>query len=861
MSDSAKSLRQTLAGSLTLSAAERDHLLGSLTEAHPEWAESIDTFVHSVVEQPLKAGAGVSLSELSQTLPACSAAEALPNSDGLLPRDTDEFHFVGLLGQGAMGVVFEAEELASGRHVAVKLIAAGGVLDEQTRSRFRQEAELAASVTHSHSVFVYGAHDVHGVPAMSMELMGGETLQERRAKVGAVSAEDAQRWLMELVGALEASHSRGVLHRDIKPANCYLSEDDQAKLGDFGLARVLAGGLELTHSGTFLGSPIYASPEQLRGAPLDERSDIYSLGATFYDLLTGQPPHSATTFGDLCAQVHTQTLTPLRTVRPDVSPELADLIELMLSLDPDNRPSSARVLATELSQLLLGRPTLFFRRWLAYWAVDCSLFMLLGVIGFSWSETTAPIDYVMAAFVLYIPVVEGRYGSSLGKRLLGLSIITVRRGRAWLRRSCRSLAGIIWMLVTGGLGEWTAIGNPVAQLLFYLGLVVLYVPYGRQRHRASLVDRWTGTRVLATSLARRQRGARLRTPLPCLREPLKNYSVSGVVARMDSSQLLLGVDSILKRVVWLFVSEERLDLTETDLGELPRLVEQFSDGDDHVAVFERLRGAPLRDTTDDKEPLRWDQGRAWLEQLARSDAPVSRLWITDESKVVTLPFSVTEKDSESGARAVAQAILGNEVSPPADLPTTAGECLNNLLVDNGPAAQLLPTSSLSAEDIPSARLRQALLSACSMLPAAWLATFSESLPFSGNAAQYVVLLSFVAAPILASLIIVMVTGRALSFVLLGLDLRPSAKTSAARSAGPLSRQRWLVRTAVSWALLIAAIACVGAVAWASGGDGQRTVIEMTRSAMVLMIVPVIWSWVSPRQALVDRIVGATVARR
>src|SRR5436190_3640250 len=204
-----------------------------------------------------------------------------------LPAPEAGFTFVRELGRGGMGVVYEAREDATGRQVAVKVIAQRLMENADAVGRFEREARLAASISHPNCVFVFGAHAVGGATAISMELMTGETLDNRVRGAEPIPVETAVQWGMEMLDGLAAAHAVGIVHRDVKPSNCFLTRDGHVKVGDFGLSRSVDGDLGLTQSGAFLGSPLYASPEQVRGRPLDARTDVYSAGATLYALLAG----------------------------------------------------------------------------------------------------------------------------------------------------------------------------------------------------------------------------------------------------------------------------------------------------------------------------------------------------------------------------------------------------------------------------------------------------------------------------------------------------------------------------------------------------------------------------------------------
>src|SRR5262249_37940029 len=139
--------------------------------------------------------------------------------------------------------------------------------------RFRREAKLAASINHPRCVFLFGAEEIEGIPAITMELMRGGTLQDRLSSQGPMPVKEAVDVILDIIEGLEASYAAGILHRDIKPSNCFLDETGRAKVGDFGISKTLGSPSDLTMSGAFIGTPSYASPEQIRGADIGLQSD------------------------------------------------------------------------------------------------------------------------------------------------------------------------------------------------------------------------------------------------------------------------------------------------------------------------------------------------------------------------------------------------------------------------------------------------------------------------------------------------------------------------------------------------------------------------------------------------------------
>ena len=204
-----------------------------------------------------------------------------------------------LLGRGGMGEVYEAEQLQTGRRLALKVLRSR-LHRPDDRARFLREGQLAASVSHPHTVYIFGSEEIAGTPVITMELLTGGTLKDKVAVEGPLAPADAAAAVLDVVGGLDAAHAAGILHRDVKPSNCFIDHEGLVKIGDFGLSiSTLSRDVRFElEGGGFQGTPQFAAPEQLRGEPLDLRADIYAVGATLYYLLTGRPPFEATDLRD-----------------------------------------------------------------------------------------------------------------------------------------------------------------------------------------------------------------------------------------------------------------------------------------------------------------------------------------------------------------------------------------------------------------------------------------------------------------------------------------------------------------------------------------------------------------------------------
>src|SRR5688572_2002733 len=257
-----------------------------------------------------------------------------------------------LLGRGGMGEVHEAEHVESGRRIALKVLH-GRLHDADERARFLREGQLAASVSHPHTVYIYGSEEIAGIPVISMELLPGGTLKDRVAAEGPLPPSVAVSAVLDIIGGLDAAQAVGILHRDIKPSNCFVDSDGSVKVGDFGLSiSTLARDVREQLATGFEGTPQFAAPEQLRGEPLDVRADIYAVGATLYYLLTGQPPFEARDLRELVDRVNSESPRSPRDLRRGIPAGLAAVVLQCLAKIPGERPKSYADLAAALRPFL-----------------------------------------------------------------------------------------------------------------------------------------------------------------------------------------------------------------------------------------------------------------------------------------------------------------------------------------------------------------------------------------------------------------------------------------------------------------------------------------------------------------------------
>lgn len=602
-----------------------------------------------------------------------------------------------LLGRGGMGEVYEAEQVESGRRVALKILRSqlrtGG-----DRARFLREGQLAASVSHPHTVYIFGSEEIDGFPVISMELAPGGTLKDRVTTEGPLPIVEAVSAVLDIIGGLDAAQVAGILHRDIKPSNCFIDADGSVKVGDFGLsistlARDVAEELE---TGVFQGTPQFAAPEQLRGEPLDVRADIYAVGATLYYLLTGHLPFEARDLRDLVAQVTTEPAKPPRLRRPDLPGALDAIVLRCLAKTPSERPSSyaaladalrpfaarqeeparlsTRFVAAAIDMVILQVPTMAWRAFFLQTEIDRS------------SRAAAATEWVWVLSVGYYFSLEGFWGASLGKRILGLRVASIEERHWWRRIAIRTivfyapaavLALAAFLIGPSEAGPPRLLGPNVAvddrslqsavMVMVSLALSAsIFLSARRRNGWAGLHELASGTRVVRRLAAADKRA----TVRPDAAAPMASTSGDrrcgpfGIVAeagRTDTGRLFRGFDPILRRQVWIHAvppGTPPVDPARRDVGRVGRLhwltgrrdfarddktTAEFPDWD----AFEAPDGAPLLSRA--ATALEWPALKLWLLDLTKELAlsaedgttpalDLDRLWIRQDGRLVLLDF-------------------------------------------------------------------------------------------------------------------------------------------------------------------------------------------------------------------------------
>jgi len=263
------------------------------------------------------------------------------------------YRLVAALGRGGMASVYKAER--DGELYALKRPLLAHLEDPGFLQRFLREAEIGRTLHHPNIVRIYERGEVEGVPYFTMELVAGETLQERVRREGGFSARDAARVISQVAEALDYAHLKGVIHRDLKPSNIMLLEDGTVKVMDYGIARARRyEGQGLTTTGVFLGTPDYVAPETAEGRGSDARSDLYSLGVVLYELLTARKPFVGNTPFETLKKHCSEPPTPPSNFVPGLPPALEAMVLRLMSKDPAQRYPNAEELLIELRDYLNG---------------------------------------------------------------------------------------------------------------------------------------------------------------------------------------------------------------------------------------------------------------------------------------------------------------------------------------------------------------------------------------------------------------------------------------------------------------------------------------------------------------------------
>src|SRR5262250_2052238 len=286
----------------------------------------------------------------------------------MIGQTISHYRIIEKLGAGGMGVVYKAHDLRLERPVALKFLPDDLSHNPQALERFRREALATSALNHANICTVHDIGEQDGRPFLAMEFVDGETLRQHMAGKP-LAIEEILSLGIQIADALDAAHNQGIIHRDIKPGNIFVTKRGQAKVLDFGLAKLVARGPAARDStevsqasaeeplsivGIISGTPSYMSPEQIRGDDLDTRADVFSLGLLLYEMATGKKAFGGSTGGVIIEAILSRSPEPVRTVNPELPIELEAIVNKAIEKDKEKRYQSAAEVRADLQVLRRG---------------------------------------------------------------------------------------------------------------------------------------------------------------------------------------------------------------------------------------------------------------------------------------------------------------------------------------------------------------------------------------------------------------------------------------------------------------------------------------------------------------------------
>jgi len=834
-----------------------------------------------------RCGAVVPATSTEKLCPACLLSGALTTPGGqnqtvlMAPGESPSFdepaefpcafgdyRLLGLLGRGGMGTVYEAEQLTTGRRVALKML--GQELDSpEMRQRFLREGRLAASVNHPNSLFIFGSEEIEGLPVITMEIAGAGTLKDEIKK-------------------------RGPLPVSVKVGDFGLSVSTLAKTDTF-----------VTAHGKIMGTPAYASPEQLRGDELDVRADIYSVGATLFTLLTDRAPFEGDNAVQVVANAVNQEPPPLSELREEVPPGLQRVVTRCLAKEPGGRYADYTALRNALLPFSSREPepaSILLRvaaGWIDYLIAFLPPYVVLMFLVGGEELLVRPLVertlysakyyFVLLGFgFLYFTIAEGIWGAGLGKWLKGLRVVRTNGrppgfGRALIRIlipiGCVEGVRMPLMLALISDASWTGLQTT----LFVLGFIVcgwipalLALRARRENGFATVWELASGTKVVV-----KPKGT-VRPSIETVAAPETPDEAADwigpyqIIQEMVPGQWIAATDPVLRRRVWLLRrTSSELALARRNVARAGRLrwLQKVEAREATWDAYEAPQGVSFCSLVEDGKPVPWSTLRHWLHDLATelwdatgdqtlpAELSVDHVWITAEGRAVLLdePWPEVSIPAERiGVNDVAgQQRFLNAVAGCVDstgLPLHARPVLQNLEGGKFEKLSFLTGTLRGLLDRPAAVSRGIRAGSILMLPFyIWVAVIVgryHDKPWNDPMGIIVVTA------------LVVLGAMALS-ELLGLPFRGTVSHSIFRLAvvnakgEPAARLHLLVRWAIVWLPLLVPMSLVALLIPRAEGI---TVI----SALVLIFLwlgTAVYAVVHPHRGLHDRLAGTWVVRR
>ena len=827
------------------------------------------------------------------------------------PCEFGGYRLLGLLGRGGMGTVYEAEQLATGRRVALKMLAQQ--LDSpDMRQRFLREGRLAAGVNHPNSLYVFGSEEIEGLPVITMEIAGAGTLKDKLKQSGPMSVTEAVDAILDVISGLEAAFARGVLHRDIKPSNCFVSPDGSVKVGDFGLSvsTLARDDTFVTAHGKILGTPAYASPEQLRGDTLDVRADIYSVGATLFTLLTNRAPFEGDNAVQVVANAVNQKPKPLSEFRDDVPPGLERVVARCLAKDPDGRYTDYKALRNALLPFSSKEPepaSIKVRAsagWIDYLIAFLppylTLMFLVGaeklLIQPLLERTLYSARYyiVLLGFgFLYFSIVEGIWGAGLGKWLKGLRVVRANgRAPGIFRALIRILIPIgcvegirmpLMMALTGN-AEWT---GPQTVLFVVTANICGWIPVlltlraRRENSFATVWDLISGTRVIVKpkGVVRESIEPEAEWEIPA--EGADLLGPYRIIKEIIPGKWIVAVDPVLRRRVWLMKrNSPELSPARRNLARPGRLrwLQKVEAGDVTWDAFEAPEGMPFSSLVEGGKRVRWSRLRYWLSDLAAelwdatgdktlpAELGPDNVWITAQGRAILLDepwpdVKIPAEHIEVGDLAGRQRFLNSVAAcvQSTTLPLHARAVLNNLALGKFEKLSFLTGTLNGLLDKPADVSRGIRAGSIFMLGGyVWIAVFvgyyqAERIQQWNNSLGWLVMIS--AMVVLGIIALIQLVELSLFRTTAGHAIfRLAVVNAKGRRADIVTLLR---RWAIVWLPLFVPMLLVALLI----RKGEPTIAFICALAVLLLwIGAAICAVIFPNRGLHDRLVGTWVVR-
>jgi len=602
------------------------------------------------------------------------------------------------------------------------------------RKRFLREGRLAAGVNHPNSLYIFGSEEIEGLPVITMEIAGAGTLKDKLKEHGPLPVTEAVDAILDVISGLESAFAAGVLHRDIKPSNCFVSPEGSVKVGDFGLSVSTLARTDtfITAHGKILGTPAYASPEQLRGDTLDVRADIYSVGATLFTLLTDRAPFEGDNAVQVVASAVKEKPKPLAEFRQDVPPALERVVARCLVKEPDGRYADYTALRNALLPFSSREPepaSIKVRAsagWIDYLiALLPPYVMLMLLVGGEEllirplaERTLYSARYYLALFsvgFLYFGILEGIWGAGLGKRLKGLRVVrTNGRPPGIARALIRILLPILTiegvrlalMLLTMSRADFRAMTG--SQVLFFIGAsvvcpwiaVLLTLPARRENGFATVWDLVSGTRVVVKPKGTERPSIEPATEPDVPAEGADSLGPYRITDEVVPGKWIAATDPVLRRQVWLLRRDSsELPLARRNLarGVRCRGLQKGETSEVTWHAFAAAEGMPFSSLVEGDKNVPWSNLRHWLHDLASelwdatgdntlaAELSLDQVWLTTQGRAVLLdePWPQAKTGDEKIAvedLAGQQRFLGAVAAfaEPTSLPLHARGVLQNL---------------------------------------------------------------------------------------------------------------------------------------------------------------------------------------